>query len=112
MRVKRKNTGAGSQSPSLSIRAPAASENLPFCTHCGSRSTTFKQYGFRSWWPMQRAEVLEINQFSSLVPLSHINHSIMMGIKAICKETILSNSESMQCAINNLNGGGRGEAEQ
>lgn len=61
---------------------------------------------------MQRAEVLEINQFSSLVPLSHINHSIMMGIKAICKETILSTSESIQCAINNLNGSSREKAEQ
>lgn len=61
---------------------------------------------------MQRAEVLEINQFSNLVLLSHINHSIMMGIKAICKETILSNSESIQCTINNLNGGSRKKAEQ
>lgn len=61
---------------------------------------------------MQRAEVLEINQFGSLVPLSHMNHSIIMGIKAICKETILSTSESIQCAINNLNGGSRKKAEQ
>lgn len=60
---------------------------------------------------MQRAEVLEINQFSSLVLLSHINYSIVMGIEAICKETILSTSESIQLAINNLNGGSRKKAE-
>lgn len=56
---------------------------------------------------MPRAEVLEVNQFGSLVPLSHINHSIITGVKAICKETILSTSESIQCTINNLNGGSR-----
>lgn len=44
---------------------------------------------------MQRAEVLEINQFSGTGPLSHINHTIMMGTEAICKETILYTSKSI-----------------
>ena len=45
--------------------------------------------------PMQRVKVLEINQFSGPGPLSHINHSIMMGTEAICKETILYTSKSI-----------------
>lgn len=109
--VLKKNNIMRFPSPDLQTGAPAASENLPFGLHCGPRKITFKQYGFRSWWPMQRAQVLEINQSSSPVPLSHINHSIMMGIKAICKETILSTSESLQRAINNLNVGSRKKAE-